>query len=101
MSMVSAKEFAHWLKNRFEGVEKGVSLTREDINQLTGRQNFSLVFVHDIHYELMRFGIAFVTDTGRDTYYLVRVFDKPWRNQLEQDSEKELFSNVVSINLLR
>lgn len=36
MSMVSAKEFAHWLMKRFEGVEKGVSLTREDINQLTG-----------------------------------------------------------------
>ncbi|WP_293632991.1 hypothetical protein [Shewanella sp. CG12_big_fil_rev_8_21_14_0_65_47_15] len=60
MSMVSAKEFAYWLMKRFEGVEKGVSLTREDINQLTGRQNFSLVFVNDIHYELMRFGIAFV-----------------------------------------
>lgn len=101
MSMVSAKEFAHWLMKRFEGVEKGVSLTREDINQLTGRQNFSLVFVNDIHYELMRFGIAFVTDTSRDTYYLVRVFDKPWRTQLEQESEKELFSNVVSMNLLR
>lgn len=101
MSMVSAKEFAHWLMKRFEGVEKGVSLTREDINQLTGRQNFSLVFVNDIHYELMRFGIAFVTDTSRDTYYLVRVFDKPWRTQLEQESEKELFSNVVSMNILR
>lgn len=101
MSMVSAKEFAHWLMKRFEGVEKGVSLTREDINQLTGRQNFSLVFVYDIHYELMRFGIAFVTDTNRDTYYLVRIADKPWRTQLEQDSVKELFSNVVSMNLLR
>ncbi|MCP3127671.1 MULTISPECIES: hypothetical protein [Shewanella] len=101
MSMVSAKEFAHWLMKRFEGVEKGVSLTREDINQLTGRQNFSLVFVNDIHYELMRFGIAFVTDTSRDTYYLVRVFDKPWRTQLEQESEKDLFSNVVSMNILR
>ena len=101
MSMVSAKEFAHGLKKRFEGVEKGGSLTGEDINQLTGRQNFFFFFFHDIHYELMRYGIAFVTDTGRDTYYLVRVFDKPWRNQLEQDSEKELFSNVVSINLLR
>jgi len=101
MSMVSAKEFAHWLKNRFEGVEKGVSLTREDINQLTGRQNFSLVFVHDIHYELMRFGIAFVTDTSRDTFYLVRVFDQPWRTQLAQDSAKELFSNVISMNSIR
>ncbi len=101
MSMVSAKEFAHWLMRRFESIDEGVSLTREDINQLTGRQNFSLVFINDIHYELMRFGIAFVTDTGRDTFYLVRVFDKPWRTQLEHDAEKELLSNVVSINLLR
>ncbi|WP_243887853.1 hypothetical protein [Shewanella algae] len=45
MSMVSAKEFADWLYKRFEQVEHGVSMSREDINQLTGRQNFSMVFV--------------------------------------------------------
>ncbi|MGL5048533.1 MAG: hypothetical protein ACRC6S_13500 [Shewanella sp.] len=101
MSMVSAKEFAHWLMKRFEGVDKGVSLSREDINQLTGRQNFSLVFVHDIHHELMRFGVAFVTDTSRETFYLVRVYDKPWRTELGQDTQKELFSNVVSMNSIR
>ncbi|NMH64478.1 hypothetical protein [Shewanella salipaludis] len=103
MSMVSAKEFANWLYKRFEEVEQGVSLTREDINQLTGRQNFSLVFVHDIHYELMQSGMAFVTDTSRENFFLVRVCDKPWREQLEHQQQKDQDSilNVVSINLSR
>ncbi|BAX53314.1 hypothetical protein PDPE_1-02598 [Photobacterium damselae subsp. piscicida] len=54
--MVSAREFADWLRHRFSEEEVGVSLTREDINMLTGRQNFTLGFINDIHYELMRHG---------------------------------------------
>lgn len=42
MTMISAREFSDWLRNRFAGEEQGVSLTRADINQLTGRQSFSL-----------------------------------------------------------
>lgn len=99
MAIVSAKEFADWLYRHFESVGPGVSLSREDINSLTGRQRFSLGFVHDIHYELMRHGIAFVTDTSRENFYMVKVCDRPWRELLNQDYEKEIFSNVVSLNL--
>ncbi|BCV28811.1 hypothetical protein [Shewanella algae] len=101
MSMVSAKEFADWLYKRFEQVEHGVSMSREDINQLTGRQNFSMVFVHDIHYELMQHGMAFVTDTSREQFFLVRVCPMHWRQQLEQQFDKEIFNNVISINMSR
>ena len=101
MSMVSAKEFADWLYKRFEQVEQGVSMSREDINQLTGRQNFSMVFVHDIHYELMQHGMAFVTDTSREQFFLVRVCPMHWRQQLEQQFDKEIFNNVISINMSR
>lgn len=101
MSMVSAKEFAAWLHKRFERVEKGICLTREDINQLTGRQNFSVVFINDIHYELMQHNMGFVTDTSRENFYLVRVYNIPWREQLDNHYEPDLFPNVVSINMSR
>ncbi|WP_413110495.1 hypothetical protein [Thaumasiovibrio sp. DFM-14] len=95
MTMVSAREFAHWLRQRFSDDSTGVSLTRNDINQLTGRQNFSQVFINDIHYELMRHGMAFVTDTTREKFYLVSIIDKPWREQLEKQYEKELYCNNI------
>ncbi|WP_144206649.1 hypothetical protein [Shewanella donghaensis] len=101
MSMVSSKDFANWLMVQFERLDDGVSLTREDINQLTGRQNFSLVFVHDIHYELMQHGIAFVTDTYRERFYMVRIQDTPWREELENAGNQQTFSNVISINMTR
>ncbi len=95
MTMVSAKEFAHWLRQRFSDDEKGVSLTRKDINHLTGRQSFNQGFINDIHYELMRHGMAFVTDTGREKFYLIAVSDRPWREQLEAQYERELYCNNV------
>ncbi|GAB3515573.1 hypothetical protein BIT28_21755 [Photobacterium proteolyticum] len=98
MTMISAREFSDWLRNRFADEDQGVCLTREDINQLTGRQSFSLGFVHDIHYELMQHGMAFVTDTSRETFYLVPVSNKPWREQLEHQYERELFCNVLPLD---
>ncbi|MGF1736152.1 hypothetical protein [Photobacterium satsumensis] len=98
MTMISAREFAGWLRDRFANDETGVSLTREDINQLTGRQSFSLGFVNDIHYELMQHGMAFVTDTSRENFYLVPVTNKPWREQLEHQYERELFCNVLPLD---
>ncbi|SQA33738.1 Uncharacterised protein [Vibrio harveyi] len=38
MTMICAKEFAEWLRHRFSSENKGVYLTREDVNHLTGRQ---------------------------------------------------------------
>ncbi|MCL1065452.1 hypothetical protein L2735_01285 [Shewanella olleyana] len=101
MSMVSSKDFANWLKLQFDQLETGVSLTREDINQLTGRQGFSLVFINDIHYELMQHGIAFVTDTYRQHFYMVKVQEKPWRDELENAGHQQTFSNIISINMSR
>ncbi len=97
MTMISAREFSEWLRERFVEEEQGVSLTRDDINRLTGRQSFSLGFVHDIHYELMQHGMAFVTDTSREQFYLVPVYDRPWREQLDRQYEKELFYNVLML----
>lgn len=96
--MVSAKDFASWLKDKFIHETQGVTLTRRDINQLTGRQGFSLGFVHDTHYELMQYGIAFVTDTARENFYLIPVNDcKHWRSALESQFEKELYCNIYPI----
>ncbi|MGY5450192.1 hypothetical protein ACVFI8_04525 [Agarivorans sp. MS3-6] len=98
MTMISAKQFSEWLRERFGDDEKGVCLSREDINQLTGRQSFSLGFVHDIHYELMPHGMGFVTDTCRETFYLVPINKRPWRQHLEQQYERELFCNVLPLD---
>lgn len=98
MTMVSAREFADWLRHRFSEEEVGVSLTREDINMLTGRQNFTLGFINDIHYELMRYGMAFVTDTHREKFYLVPISDRPWKEHLERQFERELFCNVLPLD---
>ncbi len=98
MTMICAKEFAEWLRHRFSGETTGVSITREDINQLTGRQRLDLGFVNDVHYELMQHGFAFVTDTGRENYYLIPITQaKNWRERLEYHFEKELFCNIYPI----
>lgn len=96
--MVSAKQFAKWLNDKFLNERGGITLSREDINHLTGRQSFTLDFVHDTHYELMRFGIAFVTDTARENFYLISIKDsKHWRDALERQFEKELYCNIYPI----
>lgn len=93
--MICAREFAHWLRSRFEKESSGITMTREDINQLTGRQSFTMGFINDVHYELMQYGIAFVTDTGREIFYLIPIGEaSPWRERLEYQYEKELFCNI-------
>ncbi|MEC6795619.1 MULTISPECIES: hypothetical protein [Photobacterium] len=98
MTMISAKEFSGWLLERFADETQGVSLSREDINMLTGRQSFSLGYIHDIHYEVMRHGMAFVTDTTREMFYLVPISERPWRKQLEKHYEHDLYCNVLPLN---
>lgn len=98
MTMISSRQFARWLRERFASEKDGVILTREDINQLSGRQGFSLGFVNDIHYELMQHGIAFVTDTSRERFYLIPINSaQNWRKKLEMQYEKELYCNVFPI----
>ena len=67
-------------------------------SQLTGRQRLDPSFVNDVHYELMQYGMAFVTDTSRESFYLVPVSQtKNWREQLEYQFEKEMFCNIYPI----
>ncbi|MDH5927916.1 hypothetical protein AB4169_19910 [Vibrio lentus] len=98
MTMICAREFSKWLRHRFNSEKTGISISREDINQLTGRQRLDPSFVNDVHYELMQYGMAFVTDTSRESFYLVPVSQaKNWREQLEYQFEKEMFCNIYPI----
>ncbi|NLS14246.1 hypothetical protein HGP28_15305 [Vibrio sp. SM6] len=98
MNMICAREFAEWLMLRFEQEKQSITMTREDVNHLTGRQSFHIGFVHDVHYELMRHGMAFVTDMGRETFHLVSIKQaRPWRECLEHQYERELFCNIYPI----
>ena len=101
MTMICAKEFAEWLRHRFSSETKGVLLTRVDVNHLTGRQRLDPGFVNDVHYELMQYGMAFVTDTSRENFYLVPVSQaENWRDRLESHFEKELFCNIYPKNII-
>ena len=100
MSMVSAKAFALWLKKRFSDFE-GIVLERKDINILTGRQNFTIDFVNDIHYELMRFGMAFVTDTNREKFYLIKIKEQKWEDILVNKIDKSLNLNIFAMDKLK
>lgn len=98
MTMVCAKDFADWLKQRFSSDAGAIILSRDDVNHLTGRQRFDLGFVHDVHYELMQHGLAFVTDMSREQFYLIPVGKAVnWRDQLEHQYEKELYCNIFPI----
>ena len=98
MTMICAKEFSEWLRHRFSTENAGISISRDDINQLTGRQRLDPSFVNDVHYELMQYGMAFVTDTGRENFYLVPISQAiNWRERLEYQFEKELFCNIYPI----
>ena len=98
MTMICAKEFSEWLRHRFSSEVSGVSLTREDLNSLTGRQRVHPGFINDVHYELMQYGMAFVTDTSRENFYLVHVSQASnWRERLEYQFEKDLFCNIYPI----
>ena len=98
MTMICAKEFSGWLRHRFNAESSGISISRDDIIQLTGRQRLDPSFVNDVHYELMQYGMAFVTDTSRENFYLVPVSQSiNWRERLEYQFEKELFCNIYPI----
>ncbi|MGL5007480.1 MAG: hypothetical protein ACRC53_08985 [Plesiomonas sp.] len=99
MSMVSAKEFAQWLFERFKNNQQGVYLTRKDISLLTGRTAFSLDFVHDIHHELMPLGMAFATDTTREYFFLQPLAQQYWRHALEEQYQHD-FINVLQFDKL-
>ncbi len=79
MSMKSAKEFAAWMIDRFGDYEEGVYLDREDLKTLSGRQTLRQDFIADVHFELTRRGMGFVTDTLREKYYLFYLPELYWK----------------------
>ena len=46
----------------------------------------------------MPHGMAFVTDTNRETFYLVPISQRNWREHLEKQYEKDLFCNVLPLD---
>ncbi|MGI2257975.1 hypothetical protein [Shewanella sp. GXUN23E] len=77
--MKCAKDFAQWLYDRVGHFTDGVYLTRQDILELTDRQRFSSSFVNDIHYEVSRFKMGFVTDADKAQFYFFRLPDTHWK----------------------
>ncbi|CZF86291.1 hypothetical protein [Grimontia marina] len=77
--MKSAKEFAAWMKERFES-HSDVWLTRKDITELTGRQSVRSEFIHDVHCELINFGRALIADMRNDRYYMVSLSGIYWKD---------------------
>ncbi|WKE65552.1 hypothetical protein PVT67_18100 [Gallaecimonas kandeliae] len=76
--MKSAKEFAHWLHARVGHVREGVYLTREDVQELSGRQRFTIDYINDVHFELAALGLGLVTDTHREYFYLIHLPKEHW-----------------------
>ncbi|USD65760.1 hypothetical protein [Vibrio sp. SCSIO 43136] len=98
MTMICAKEFSGWLLQRFSSESGAITMTRQDIIQLTGRLRLDPNFINDVHYELMQHEMAFVTDTTRENYYLVPVKKAAnWRERLEYQFEKEMYCNIYPI----
>lgn len=98
MTMVCAKEFAGWLKARYGNETKAITMSRKDVSHLTGRTRFTMGFVHDVHFEMMQHGFAFVTDMSREDFFLLPVSQAVnWREQLEHQYEKELYCNIFPI----
>ncbi|QIA62609.1 hypothetical protein GT360_03355 [Vibrio astriarenae] len=98
MTMVCAKEFAEWLKARYGSETKPITMSRKDVSHLTGRTRFTMGFVHDVHFEMMQYGFAFVTDMAREDFFLLPIGNAVnWRDQLELQYEKELYCNIFPI----
>ena len=77
--MKCAKDFAQWLYDRVGQHDDGVFLTRQDILELTDRQRFNSNYVNDIHYEVARFGMGFVTDGDKEKFYFFKLPDTHWK----------------------
>ncbi|MED5526227.1 hypothetical protein [Gallaecimonas pentaromativorans] len=76
--MKSAKAFAQWLAGRVGHAPQGVYLTRDDIQQLTGRQRFTMDYITDVHFELAAAGWGLVSDVHREKFFMVRLPREHW-----------------------
>ncbi|WP_298440153.1 hypothetical protein [uncultured Ferrimonas sp.] len=96
MSMKSAKEFAVWMIDRFGDQQQGVYLQRADIKELSGRQTIRQDFIADIHAELTRHGMGFVTDSIKENYYLFYLPQQYWKQVADRYASKPA-SNIHTI----
>jgi len=80
MSMKSAKEFAVWIIERFGDVESGVYLSKSELRELSGRQTLRQDFIADVHFELTRHGMGFVSDAMKGKYYLFYLPEVHWKS---------------------
>ncbi|SHG86670.1 hypothetical protein [Ferrimonas marina] len=87
MSMKSAKEFAIWMIDRFSDHPQGVYLEREDLKVLSGRQTLRQDFIADVHFELTRHGMGFVTDTLKEKYFLFFLPEQYWKKVADRYSQ--------------
>ncbi len=79
MSMKSAKEFAVWMIERFGDHQSGVYLSKSDLRELSGRQTLRQDFIADLHFELTRHGMGFVSDALKEKYYLFYLPEVHWK----------------------
>ncbi|SDJ24267.1 hypothetical protein SAMN04488540_10672 [Ferrimonas sediminum] len=94
MSMKSAKEFAVWMKDRFGSHPQGLYLTKADIRELSGRQTFRQDFIADVHFELCRHGMGFITDALKENYFLIHLPNTYWKEVSDRYAAE---SNVHAI----
>ncbi|GAA4902967.1 hypothetical protein GCM10023333_41380 [Ferrimonas pelagia] len=66
--------------DRFGNQQDGVYLERDDLKKLSGRQALRQDFIADVHFELTRHGLGFVTDTLKEKYYLFYLPKTYWKD---------------------
>ncbi len=99
MSMKSAKEFAVWLIERFGDQQQGVVLKRHDLKELSGRQSIRQDFIADIHAELTRHGMGFVTDSTKEDYFLFYLPQQHWKQVADRYQEHRTKGNIHPIDV--
>ncbi|MBY6185550.1 hypothetical protein KUV89_02725 [Marinobacter hydrocarbonoclasticus] len=79
MSMKSAKEFAVWMIERFGDHQAGVYLSKADLRELSGRQTLRQDFIADVHFEMTRHGMGFVSDATKEKFFLFYLPEVHWK----------------------
>lgn len=88
MSMKSAKEFALWLKERFGDCPQGLYFTKDDIKDLSGRHTFRQDFIADVHSELARHQMCFISDALKENYFMMYLPKVYWKDHKDRYAEK-------------
>ncbi|QIZ76604.1 hypothetical protein [Ferrimonas lipolytica] len=96
MSMKSAKEFAVWMIDRFGNQAEGVYLDRADIRELSGRQTIRQDFIADVHAEVCRHGMGFVTNNLKERYFLFYLPKHHWKEVADRYAPQPS-SNIHSL----